>query len=474
MDRLPIYLKLQNQSCLVVGGGDVAERKVKMLLRVGAQVTVIAPDVGPDLNRRWIANEIHYISEEYNKSFLDGSKLVIAATDDSSVNKRISADARDSGVLCNVVDDNELSAFTLPAIVDRSPVVIAIGTEGSAPVLARQLKSQVEQWLPSGIGDLAKFAKRLRPLVKSRFSSMLDRRRFWEEFFTGSIKPLFLAGQRQAAERAVREQLIGSTPSERPNRGIAWIVGAGPGDPELLTLKAHRVISGADVIIYDRLVSKQILDVARKDAEFIDVGKQPAGESTSQDEINTLLVDRTRRGLRVCRLKGGDPFVFGRGGEEANALIAAGLPFEVVPGITAAIGCAASAGIPLTLRQVSTSVTMATAKLSDGKTADWAKLLRAGDTLALYMGVAEIPSIREALLSLGVGRELPVTIVENGTRPEQRVVETSVGSMASVAASESVRNPAMLYFGHAVQALGRVAEKAHSEESEIVTASQLG
>ena len=472
MDRLPIFLKLDNESCLIVGGGEVAERKVRMLLRVGGTVTVVAPDITPGLRHRLLAREIRHIPQRYDKSMLKAQRMVVVATDNKAINRRISIDAAKRGVICNVVDDNELSTFTLPAIVDRSPVVIAIGTEGAAPVLARQLKFQIERRLPARIGELADFAKRLRPLVKSRFSSMLERRRFWEQFFAGPVKSLFLSGQRESAEQVVRKQLAGKLSGTKTGDGVASIVGAGPGDPELLTLKAHRIISSADVVVYDRLVSNEILDLARKDAEFIEVGKRPGGISVSQDRINELLVEKTAAGLRVCRLKGGDPFVFGRGGEEVIALKTANLAFEVVPGITAAIGCAASARVPLTLRENSTSVTLATAKLAGNTTADWAKLLHAGDTLAVYMGVAEITGIRNALLGLGVDRELPVTIVENGTRPEQRVIETSLSKMALVANSRSVRNPAMLYLGYAVAALGVSGTDVNLENASYILQSQ--
>ena len=318
MDRLPIFLRLTGKACLVVGGGTVAERKVRLLHRTGASITVLAPTVIDSLQSQIDQGLVTHMPEQYSDSVTARFWLVIAATDDRSLNHRIAADAESAGRFCNVVDDEAASTFILPAIVDRSPVMIAIGTEGNAPVLAQQLKSQIEAWIPERIGELAEQAGRWRELVKKRFKSLRDRRRFWQRFFTGPIAEHLLAGRRGAAQNALRRELVNEIPSSNRLQGEGWIVGAGPGDPGLVTLRGQQLISRADVVLYDRLVSKPVLDFARKEAELISVGKRTGSQVMSQEAINDLLVDQVRQGKRVCRLKGGDPFVFGRGPSSAS------------------------------------------------------------------------------------------------------------------------------------------------------------
>jgi uroporphyrin-III C-methyltransferase/precorrin-2 dehydrogenase/sirohydrochlorin ferrochelatase len=451
LDRLPIFLRLNEKTCLVVGGGVVAERKVGLLLRTGAAVTVLAPNASDGLQRLADEQQINWLQQPYDESLAGKYFLLIAATDDVSLNHRIAADADAAGRFCNVVDDNAASSFILPAIVDRSPVVVAIGTEGTAPVLAQQLKTQIEAWLPQRIGELAAQAGRWRVLVKKRFDSLSERRRFWQDFFSGPIAEHLLAGRKAAAEKAMRAELVSDARDVRTRSGEAWIVGAGPGDPGLVTLRGQQLISRADVILYDRLVSKPVLDYARKEADLVFVGKRAGAQAMSQDDINALLVRLVRDGHRVCRLKGGDPFVFGRGGEEAMALADAGLPFQIVPGISAALGCAAYAGIPLTLRGVSASVTLATAKLDDDLGPDWPRLLNSGHTLALYMGVNSIPEVRDKLLQRGVSPDLPVAIVENGTTSKQRTIFTSASALADDAQAASIVSPAMVFIGESIQ-----------------------
>lgn len=452
MDRLPIFLQLENKPCLVVGGGVVAERKARLLQRTGASVTVLAPTVIEALRKQVDAGLLTHVPQRYRSGFVNDYWMIIAATDDEVLNHRIAKDADAAGRLCNVVDDNMASSFILPAIVDRSPVVIAIGTEGNAPVLAQQLKSQIEAWLPARIGVLASQAGRWRTLVKKRFATMRERRRFWQDFFVGPVSEHLLAGRQTAAEKAMRAELISDITARTESSGEAWIVGAGPGDPGLVTLRGQQLIGRADVILHDRLVSKPVLDFARKEADFISVGKSAGHQVMSQTEINELLVELVRLGKRVCRLKGGDPFIFGRGGEEAMALAEAGLPFQIVPGISAALGCAAYAGIPLTLRGVSGSVTMATAKLDNDLGPDWPALLNSGHTLALYMGVNSITDISRQLRERGVSPELPVAIVENGTTRNQRTVITSASALESDARSKNIVSPAMVFIGESIRA----------------------
>ena len=450
MDRLPIFLRLTDKACLVVGGGTVAERKIRLLQRTGASITVLAPTVTAGLQSIIDQGQVEHQPHNYSALFINDFWMLVAATDDSALNRRVARDADAAGKLCNVVDDNAASSFILPAIVDRSPVIVAIGTEGNAPVLAQQLKAQIEAWIPERIGQLAKQAGRWRSLVKKRFDTLRERRRFWQRFFSGPIAQHLLAGRQAAAEKAMRAELVCDANARTASHGEAWIVGAGPGDPGLVTLRAQQLIGRADVILYDRLVSKPILDFARKEADFISVGKRAGAQAMSQDKINAVLVDLVRQGKRVCRLKGGDPFVFGRGGEEAKALADAGLLFQIVPGISAAMGCAAYAGIPLTLRGVSASVTLATATLDGDVDPDWPRLLKSGDTLALYMGANSVAEIRRQLLRNDVSPNLPVAFVENGTTQNQRTILSTVAEMGDAAHNNAVSSPCIIYIGESV------------------------
>ena len=452
MDRLPIFLRLQDKPCLVIGGGIVAERKVRLLRRTGASISVLAPSVTKSLHDQIDQRLVTYLPGQYSSAGVADFWLIIAATDDAAFNRQIAADAEAAGKFCNVVDDNAGSTFILPAIVDRSPVIVAIGTEGNAPVLAQQLKNRIEAWIPERIGELATQAGRWRQLVKKRFTSTRERRRFWQRFFTGPIAAHLLAGRHSAADKAMRKELVGDVPTSIESRGEAWIVGAGPGDPGLVTLRAQQLIGQADVVLYDRLISKPVLDFARKEAELIPVGKRAGSQSMSQQDINQLLVKLVQEGNRVCRLKGGDPFVFGRGGEEALALAHAGLPFQIVPGISAALGCAAYAGIPLTLRGVSSSVTLATAKLADDIGPNWPQLLKSGHTLALYMGVASIADLRQQLSDANVAPDLPVAIVENGTTRQQRTILSSAAAMEDDAMNANIVSPAIVFVGESIRA----------------------
>lgn len=447
MDHLPVFLQLNHRPCLVVGGGVVAERKVRLLMRAGAAVTVIAQDLTDELARLRDENGIVQHDGEFADRLLAGMRLVIAATDDEEVNRQVSRAAEDAGILCNVVDDGAASSFIVPAIVDRSPVVVAIGTSGNAPVLAQRLKSQIEAWLPTRIDALATQAGRWRELVRKRFSTVRERRRFWQRFFDGPIAEHLLANRKQEAERALRMELIENVVPHSPQVGEAYIVGAGPGDPGLVTIRAQQLISHADVVVYDRLVSEKILDFARKDAKLVYVGKTANNVTITQKEINELIVAYVRKGRRVCRLKGGDPFVFGRGGEEVQALADAGLPFQVVPGISAALGCAAYAGIPLTHRGLSSSVTFATAKLDGDQAPDWSTLAQPGQTLVLYMSVGSVAETAEQLIEHGIAAKTPVAIVENGTTDQQRVLRGTLATIANDAVEAHIRAPAVIIVG---------------------------
>jgi uroporphyrin-III C-methyltransferase/precorrin-2 dehydrogenase/sirohydrochlorin ferrochelatase len=453
MDHFPIFVKLDGQPCLVVGGGAVAERKVTLLRRAGARVSVVAPVLTAGLRALYEQNEIGHLQSPFEPAHVEGKRLVIAATGDARVNSAVSRSAEAAGILCNVADNARESSFILPAIVDRSPVTIAIGTGGNAPVLAQRLKTRIEAWLPSRIGELARRAGRWREPVKKRFSSMQERRRFWERFFDGPVAGHILANRTEQAEKLVRRELMSSVGPRAEVHGEAYLVGAGPGDPGLVTIRAQQLISQADVVLYDRLVAEPILDFARKEAELVSVGKA-AGETTvDQESINRMLVDLVRQGKRVCRLKGGDPFVFGRGGEEAAALRSAGFPYEIVPGISAALGCAAYAGIPLTMRGVSGSVTFATAKLDAARSADWQTLARPGQTLALYMSAGSVGESAAQLMRHGLSGTTPAALVENGTTERQRVLHSRLAQVAADARDARIAAPAVLFVGPSV-ALG--------------------
>jgi uroporphyrin-III C-methyltransferase / precorrin-2 dehydrogenase / sirohydrochlorin ferrochelatase len=444
MDYFPIFLRLANEPVLVVGGGAVAERKVDLLLRTSAQVRVVAPELVPGLAERAAAGEITHVATEFSPEHLDGVRLAIAATDKHAINAWVARQAERRNIPVNVVDDRELSRFIVPAIVDRSPVVVAIGSSGDAPVLTRRLRERLESFLPQRLGALARLAGKLRPTIKARIEDPGRRRKFWENFFDGTVAADILAGRSVDAAEIASTLGTGSRES-----GEVALVGAGPGDPGLLTLRALRALQNADVILYDRLVSAEVLDLARRDAERINVGKTAGGAQVSQDEINTLLVQLAQQGKRVCRLKGGDPFIFGRGGEELEALAAAGVRFEVVPGVTAAAGCAAYAGIPLTHRDHAQSLVFVTGHTKDeaGDTVDWDHLASPAQTVVFYMGLGHLERIVSRLRAHGAPESRAAAIVEQGTRTQQRVVTGTLADLAQKARQAGVQSPALLIVG---------------------------
>ena len=452
MDYFPIFLRLAGEPVLVVGGGEVAARKIDLLLRTSAKVRVVAPELVSGLAEKAAAGELVHIAAEFSPEHLDGVRLAIAATDKHSINAWVARQAERRNIPVNVVDDRELSRFIVPAIVDRSPVVVAVGSSGDAPVLTRRLRERLESFLPQRLGALARLAGKLRPTIKARVEDPARRRRFWENFFDGTLAADVLAGREDAADPALPgriadsvAQIVGTTPDE----GEVVLVGAGPGDPGLLTLRALRALQNADVILYDRLVSAEVLDLARRDAERINVGKTAGGTRVSQDEINALLVQLAQQGKRVCRLKGGDPFIFGRGGEELEALAAAGVRFEVVPGVTAAAGCAAYAGIPLTHRDHAQSLVFVTGHVkAEGDDAlDWDQLARPAQTVVFYMGLGSLEQILQRLREHGAPESRAAAVVEQGTRATQRVVTGTLADLARKANEEGVQSPALLIVG---------------------------
>ncbi len=446
MDYFPIFARLQGKPCLIVGGGAVALRKARQLLRASAEVTVVAPAFDATIKKLAAAGKLHLQQRDFAADCLDNVVFVVAATDDQHVNAAVAEAAAQARVLCNVVDDRERSTAILPAVVDRSPVLIAVSSSGAAPVLATRLRQQLEIEIAPRTADLARFMGKWRDAVRRRFGSIDERRRFWQSMLDSDIAAMLLDGDAATAEQIFAERLQAPLPAEQ-QAGIGLIVGAGPGDPELLTLKAVRALNTADVVLYDRLVNPEILDYARKDAEFIYVGKQAGKASTPQTEINALLVRLVSQGKRVCRLKGGDPLVFGRGGEELAALVGAGLRWQIIPGITAASGCAAAAGIPLTHRQVARSLTYTTAQTNDGSEPDWQALAGAGQTAVFYMPVSRLESICQALIAAGRAADCPVALIENGSRTNQRTLRATLTDLPQLAKDQQIGSPALLIVG---------------------------
>lgn len=451
MDSLPVHLRLSGQRCLVIGGGQIAQRKCDLLLRAGAVITLVAPDVLPVLAERIIAAGGLVRLKTYDRRDLGGHRLVIAATDNEPLNQQVFDDAEAAGILVNVVDAPALCRFIFPAIIDRSPLIISAGTTGAHPVLARQVRTQLETAFPAAYGAYARLLARYRAETKTRFKTIDERRLFWESVLEGPVAEQALAGNIDQAEALLQAQIKAYFDGDRSEMGEVYVVGAGPGDPDLLTFRALRLLQKADVVIYDRLVGPGIVELARRDAEKIYAGKARGNHALPQKEINAALVRYAKAGKRVCRLKGGDPFIFGRGGEEIGELMAEGVPFQVVPGVTAAAGCAAYAGIPLTHRDYAQSVRFITGHMKDGHLdLPWASLVNPHETLVFYMGLISLPVICAQLVAHGLAPDCPVALVEQGTLPSQRVYTGQVGSFAEFIDVGQVKAPALLIIGQVV------------------------
>ncbi|PAV47472.1 uroporphyrinogen-III C-methyltransferase [Pseudomonas sp. HAR-UPW-AIA-41] len=455
MDFLPLFHKLKDRLVLVVGGGEVALRKARLLSDAGARLRVVTPEVRDELREMVEQGSGELLLRGYQASDLQGVSLVIAATDDEPLNARISEDCKGLGIPVNVVDAPALCSVIFPAIVDRSPLIVAVTSGGDAPVLARLIRAKIETWIPATYGQLAGLAKKFRAQVKGLFPDVQQRRVFWEDVFQGPIAESVFAGKLAEGERLLQEKVNGAAPRAL---GEVYLVGAGPGDPDLLTFRALRLMQQADVVLYDRLVAPAIIELCRRDAERLYVGKRRAEHAVPQEEINRLLVKLAKEGKRVLRLKGGDPFIFGRGGEEIEELAAEGIPFQVVPGITAASGCAAYAGIPLTHRDHAQSVRFVTGHRKDGSfDLNWADLVSPSQTLVFYMGLTGLADICQQLIAHGRASNTPAALIQQGTTQQQRVYSGTLSNLAELVARHDVHAPTLVIVGEVVSLREKLA-----------------
>ncbi|MFC3624715.1 siroheme synthase CysG [Vogesella amnigena] len=454
MEYFPIFLRLQDEPCLLVGGGEVALRKARLLRSAGARLTVVAPQLAPELAAMAASGEIRHLPREVAAEDVRGYRLVVAATDQREVNRLVSQAAQAQGIPANVVDDPELSSYITPAIVDRSPLVIAVSTGGGVPVLARLVRARLESMIPAGFGNLARFASRFRDRVKARFGNVEQRRAFWESVLEGPLAERVMNGDEVSAEA---EMLARLAASDTPPSGAVYLVGAGPGNPDLLTFRALRLMQQADVVLYDNLVAEPLLELVRRDAERIFVGKQRANHTLAQEDINSLMVRLAGEGKRVLRLKGGDPFTFGRGGEEIEALAAQGIPFEVVPGITSASGAAAYAGIPLTHRDHAQSVVFVTGHKQDGSIAlDWPALTRPQQTVVVYMGLTMAAELCTEFIRHGKAAATPAAVIERATTSSQRTAIGTLETLPGLIQAHSISSPALIIVGDVVALSSRL------------------
>jgi len=471
LDFLPIFLNIRQQDCLVVGGGQVAARKVTLLEKAGAMISVVSPELCDELSDMAAADKITHIKREFRVDDVTTQRVIIAATNQRSVNELVSHTAQDRGIPVNVVDNPDLCSFIMPSIIDRSPVQIAVSTGGASPVLARLLRGRLESSVPSACGRLASLVEEYREPVKQRYSDGNARRGFWEHVLQGSIAELVYAGRDEDARSAIEEALR-KDEDELKETGQVYLVGAGPGDPDLLTFRALRLMQQADVVVYDRLVSPPILDMVRRDARRIYAGKERDKHAIPQEDINQLLIRLAKEGHRVLRLKGGDPFIFGRGGEEIEGLMEEGIPFQVVPAITAASGCATYSGIPLTHRDYSQACMFVTGHLKDGSTdLNWAAMAQPNQTVVFYMGLQAVEVIGNELVRHGMSADTPAALIEKGTTPEQKVYIGSLATLPELVQRYDVKAPTLIIVGDVVRLHGKLnwynAEQHKAGEADV-------
>lgn len=456
MQYFPLFVDTQHTRCLVVGAGEVASRKLELMVKTQANLRVVSPWVSEAAQRALDAKALQAPGStelrhrEFAEIDLDGINLVFVATDVPEVNQWVHDLAVDKNILVNVVDNKPLCKFITPSIIDRSPIIIAMVSGGVAPVLLRNLRERLESLLPQNIRQLGAFCEKFREVVKSKLPTVQQRRYFWEQVLDGDIAEKVTANDTSTADTAFH-QLLDEYANDLPSAGEVYLIGAGPGDPDLLTFKALRLMQKADAVVYDRLVSEQILDLVRRDAEKFFVGKEKSNHSLPQDEINQLLIDEARKGNRVVRLKGGDPYIFGRGGEEVQQLLDAGIKFQVIPGITAASGAASYAGIPLTHRDHAQAVTFATAHLRDGKLLlDWKTLIAPNHTLVLYMGLTALPQLVEQLISHGLSSSTPIALIEKATTGTQKVLTSTLEAVMEHPDLPIIQPPTLIIIGNVV------------------------
>ncbi len=472
MQYLPIFIQIKQRPCVVVGGGSIAARKVALLRKAGALVTVIAPELCDELARLHTEQRIGHLPRGFEDHDLDDCVLVVAATDDAQTNQRVSRLAHQRRLPVNVVDNPDLCSFIMPSIIDRSPVVIAISTGGASPVLARLIRTRLEGSIPAAYGRLAALVEGFRDKVKAAFPNVESRRNFWERILEGSVAERVFSGHENEAS-ALLDKAIDEQSAQPDLPGEVFLVGAGPGDPDLLTFRALRLMQQADVVVYDRLVSPAIMEMVRRDAEIVYVGKERDKHTMQQENINQLLVRLAKEGKRVLRLKGGDPFIFGRGGEEIELLAQEGIAFQVVPGITAANGCSSYAGIPLTHRDYAQSCVFVTGHLKDGSVdLNWKALAHPHQTVVFYMGLHGAPTLCKEMIAHGLPASTPVALVEQGTTPQQRVYTATLATLLDVIASEDIKPPTLIIVGEVVSLHKKLSwvKEQHVDDADSVFA----
>ncbi|HHT00150.1 MAG TPA: uroporphyrinogen-III C-methyltransferase [Thiomicrospira sp.] len=461
MDYLPIFVNIKDQHCLIVGGGAVAARKADLFIKAGAIVTVIAPELKTEMKHHLSHGKIVWQMDLFSTEVIEHiakPKYVISATDDEEINQAVYQYCQVNNIPVNVADQTEYCDFILPAIVDRSPMTIAISTGGRSPVLARVMKARLETLIPAGFGRLTDLVGRYRQKVKEAIQDLDGRKAFWEKLLVSTFIDKTVQGRVEEAESYIENEInaVKKSGQEIPE-GEVYLIGAGPGDPDLMTFKALRLLQQADVILYDRLVAPEIIEMARREAERIYVGKKDKWHKVQQPDIGLMMVELAKQGKRVARLKGGDPYIFGRGAEEAEVLVQHGVSYEVVPGITAAAGCSAYAGFPLTHREFSQSVALITGHQQAGAEGiDYARLAQSGDTMVFYMGIKNAPKIQKGLLSNGVNPEMPVAIIEKGTTPEQKVTITELSHFTEIIQNNQIKPPALIVIGDVIKVRQRL------------------
>jgi uroporphyrin-III C-methyltransferase/precorrin-2 dehydrogenase/sirohydrochlorin ferrochelatase len=467
MNYLPIFLDLRGRHCLVVGGCETSARKAELLLRAGAHVDVVAHELHSGWSRLPHAERAQRVADQFSPALLEGKDAVIVVEESALVAQAIADAARARHIPVNVADKPALCSFILPSIIDRSPIMVAVSSGGESPVLARMLRARLETLVPAAYGRLASLASRTKDRVRAAVKPE-QRRAFWEKVFLSPVAEMVFSGREAEAEKQL-EGMIADAATHDISRGEVYLVGAGPGNPDLLTFRALRLMQQADVIVHDRLVSQPILDMCRRDAERIYVGKERDDHAVPQDQINLLLVKLAKEGKRTLRLKGGDPFIFGRGGEEIETLVEHGVPFQVVPGITAAAGVASYAGIPLTHRDYAQSVSFVTGHLKDNTfNLNWEGIARHDQTIVIYMGLKGLPLLCDALVKHGLDPSTPAAIVQHGTLPTQRVITGDLSTLTELAEAAKLKAPTLIIVGNVVklrEKLGWFHPETHGEQA---------